>query len=49
VAVAEASIDPKVFRVLSLDGGGAKVFYTLRALKEIEALELTEALNRVDP
>lgn len=28
----------KVFRVLSLDGGGAKGFYTLGALKEIEAL-----------
>jgi patatin-like phospholipase/acyl hydrolase len=25
-------------RVLSLDGGGAKGFYTLDALKEIEAL-----------
>src|ERR1700755_3158067 len=30
--------DAKVFRVLSLDGGGAKGFYTLGALKEIEAL-----------
>lgn len=29
---------PKCFRVLSLDGGGAKGFYTLGALKEIEAL-----------
>lgn len=29
---------PKIFRVLSLDGGGAKGFYTLGALKEIEAL-----------
>lgn len=28
----------KLFRVLSLDGGGAKGFYTLGALKEIEAL-----------
>jgi len=27
-----------IFRVLSLDGGGAKGFYTLGALKEIEAL-----------
>jgi uncharacterized protein len=30
--------EPKIFRVLSLDGGGAKGFYTLGALKEIEAL-----------
>lgn len=29
---------PNVFRVPSLDGGGAKGFYTLSALKEIEAL-----------
>jgi patatin-like phospholipase/acyl hydrolase len=28
----------KIFRVLSLDGGGAKGFYTLGALKEIEAV-----------
>jgi patatin-like phospholipase/acyl hydrolase len=28
----------KLFRVLSLDGGGAKGFYTLGVLKEIEAL-----------
>src|SRR6266700_4242061 len=28
----------KVCRILSLDGGGAKGFYTLGALKEIEAL-----------
>lgn len=30
--------EPETFRVLSLDGGGAKGFYTLGALKEIEAL-----------
>ena len=30
--------DDRIFRVLSLDGGGAKGFYTLGALKEIEAL-----------
>jgi patatin-like phospholipase/acyl hydrolase len=30
--------EPRNFRVLSLDGGGAKGFYTLGALKEIEAL-----------
>jgi patatin-like phospholipase/acyl hydrolase len=29
--------DDKIFRVLSLDGGGGKGFYTLGALKEIEA------------
>ena len=29
---------PAIFRILSLDGGGAKGFYTLGALKEIEAL-----------
>jgi patatin-like phospholipase/acyl hydrolase len=32
------SAEPQTFRVLSLDGGGAKGFYTLGALKEIEAL-----------
>ena len=32
------SIEPKLFRVLALDGGGAKGFYTLGVLKEIEAL-----------
>jgi uncharacterized protein len=30
--------EPRVFRVLSLDGGGAKGFYTLGVLSEIEAL-----------
>lgn len=30
--------DRKLFRVLSLDGGGAKGFYTLGILREIEAL-----------
>ncbi|RDL46288.1 hypothetical protein BLJAPNOD_06482 [Ensifer sp. M14] len=29
---------PSIFRILSLDGGGAKGFYSLGALKEIEAL-----------
>jgi uncharacterized protein len=28
----------RIYRVLSLDGGGAKGFYTLGALKEVEAL-----------
>jgi patatin-like phospholipase/acyl hydrolase len=36
--VNEHSPDPNIFRVLTLDGGGAKGFYTLGALKEIEAL-----------
>ena len=36
--VNDDSSEPKIFRVLSLDGGGAKGFYTLGALKEIEAL-----------
>ena len=30
--------EQKLFRVLSLDGGGAKGFYTLGILREIEAL-----------
>lgn len=34
----DESPKPKIFRILSLDGGGAKGFYTLGALKEIEAL-----------
>ena len=34
----DGSPQPKIFRILSLDGGGAKGFYTLGALKEIEAL-----------
>lgn len=37
-AVNDDSLEPKIFRILSLDGGGAKGFYTLGALKEIEAL-----------
>jgi len=36
--VNDDSPDSKTCRVLSLDGGGAKGFYTLGALKEIEAL-----------
>jgi hypothetical protein len=32
-----AEVPKKVFRVLSLDGGGAKGFYTLGVLKEVEA------------
>ena len=42
--------EPKIFRVLSLDGGGAKGFYTLGALKEIEALvgcRLCEKFNLI--
>jgi patatin-like phospholipase/acyl hydrolase len=36
--VSDSTAEPKLFRVLSLDGGGAKGFYTLGALKEVEAL-----------
>src|SRR5437868_15526570 len=34
----DAPAPPKPFRILSLDGGGAKGFYTLGVLHEIEAL-----------
>lgn len=46
----EQTPQPKIFRVLSLDGGGAKGFYTLGALKEIEALvgcRLCEKFNLI--
>ena len=36
--MSHASSESGIFRILSLDGGGAKGFYTLGALKEIEAL-----------
>ena len=39
---------PKIFRVLSLDGGGAKGFYTLGALKEIEALVQCRLCEKFD-
>jgi patatin-like phospholipase/acyl hydrolase len=32
------STSPALLRVLTLDGGGAKGFYTLGVLKEIEAM-----------
>lgn len=38
----------KLFRVLSLDGGGAKGFYTLGALKEIEALAECRLCEKFD-
>jgi hypothetical protein len=38
----------EVFRVLSLDGGGAKGFYTLGALLEIEALAGASLCERFD-
>ncbi|MEY9248229.1 patatin-like phospholipase family protein [Bradyrhizobium elkanii] len=41
---------PRPYRVLSLDGGGAKGFYTLGALKEIEAVAgrpLCETFNLI--
>lgn len=48
--VSAISPTPSVFRILSLDGGGAKGFYTLGALKEIEALaqcHLCEKFNLI--
>lgn len=39
---------PKIFRVLSLDGGGAKGFYSLGALKEIEALAECRLCEKFD-
>jgi uncharacterized protein len=38
----------KLFRVLSLDGGGAKGFYTLGILREIEALAKCPIYERFD-
>ncbi|KEF41860.1 MAG: patatin [Cyanobium sp. CACIAM 14] len=35
---ADGSNEEKIFRVLTLDGGGAKGFYSLGVLKEIEAM-----------
>src|SRR5262245_57339307 len=37
--------DQKICRVLSLDGGGAKGFYTLGALKEIEGINRIQATS----
>ena len=42
------SHEPEFFRVLSLDGGGAKGFYTLGALKEIEALAECRLCEKFD-
>lgn len=42
------SPEPRIFRVLSLDGGGAKGFYTLGALKEIEALVKCRLCEKFD-
>jgi predicted acylesterase/phospholipase RssA len=47
LAVSEPS-DEKLCRVLSLDGGGAKGFYTLGALKEIEALAAGRLCDNFD-
>jgi hypothetical protein len=38
----------KVFRVLTLDGGGAKGFYTLGVLKEIEGMIACPLYQRFD-
>src|SRR5688500_17404535 len=38
----------KLFRVLSLDGGGAKGFYTLGILREVEALIACPIHERFD-
>jgi patatin-like phospholipase/acyl hydrolase len=46
--VSEISSKPKLFRILSLDGGGAKGFYTLGALKEIEALAECRLYEKFD-
>jgi uncharacterized protein len=46
--VSEEFSEPKLLRVLSLDGGGAKGFYTLGALKEIEALIGCHLYERFD-
>ncbi len=43
-----ATSQQKIFRVLSLDGGGAKGFYTLGALKEIEALVQCRLCEKFD-
>ena len=40
----ENQADPKPYRILALDGGGAKGFYSLGVLREIEAL-LTQPLH----
>jgi uncharacterized protein len=39
---------PEVFRTLSLDGGGAKGFYTLGVLKEVEAMIACPLHQRFD-
>lgn len=43
-----ASSAARPFRILTLDGGGAKGFYTLGVLKEIEALVQTPLHERFD-
>jgi patatin-like phospholipase/acyl hydrolase len=35
--MAKESASKRLFRILSLDGGGAKGFYTLGVLREVEA------------
>jgi len=46
--VVPVSAPDRPTRILSLDGGGAKGFYTLGVLKEIEALEASRLCERFD-
>ncbi len=45
---AEVQSSPDIYRILSLDGGGAKGFYTLGVLKEVEALIHRRLWERFD-
>ena len=44
----ESLAPPSRYRILSLDGGGAKGFYTLGVLKEIEAMLGQRLCDRFD-
>ena len=41
--------EPKVCRILSLDGGGAKGFYTLGVLRELEGMLGCRLHERFEP